>query len=170
MPTILMRGILFFCSYFPLTVIVCVLQYGVWPWWVVALIAGIPGAGSLLVTWFYFRLKWRTGNVQHKKVTSVSKHDADVMNYIASYIVPFVTFSLGSTKQIITLVIFVGVLLILYVHSNMIYINPMLSLARYHLYEIEVENSQSSHYYIARKPLEREIHFVELSNNIYLEK
>ena len=171
LPIYLMRSILFFCSYFPLTLIICVLQFGVWPLWGVALIFFVPGLGSLAFTVFFFRRARRRSSVQHKKLVSYSRHDADVMSYIASYILPFVTFTLDQVKQDFTLLIFIGVLLILYVRSNMIYINPMLNLAGYHLYEIEIENSQSSHYYIARKELERyhEIRFVELSRDIYLE-
>jgi hypothetical protein len=171
-PSIFIRGVLFFCSYFPLTLIICVLQYDQWPWWVVALIGGVFGLGSLALTAFYFWHMRRTAYVEQKKVTDFSRHDTEVMSYIASYIIPFVTFPLGYLKQDITLVIFIVVLLVIYVHSNMIYINPVLSIARYHLYEIEVEYSQRTHYYIARKPLERnrEIRFVHLSDDIYLEK
>ena len=167
-----MRIVLFFCSYFPLTLIICALQSDQWPWWIIALIGGVPGLGSLALTGFYFWLMRRTAYVQQKKVTSFSKHDSEIMSYIASYIIPFVTFPLGGWKQIVTLLIFVVVLLVIYVQSNMIYINPMLSIVGYHLYEIEVEQSQRSHYYIARKPLERtpEIRFVPLSDDIYLEK
>ncbi|MDQ2906355.1 MAG: hypothetical protein M3Y81_22775 [Chloroflexota bacterium] len=172
MPSIFIRGVLFFCSYFPLTLIICVLQYDQWPWWVIALLGGVLGCGSLALTAFYFWWMRRTAYVEQKKVTNFSKHDSEVMSYIASYLIPFVTFPLGYVKQILTLVIFVGVLLVIYVHSNMIYINPMLSLCGYHLYEIEVEHSERTHYYIARKPLERnrEIRFVVLSDDIYLEK
>jgi len=63
-------------------------------------------------------------------------------------------------------------LLVLYVRSNMIYINPILNFFGYHLYEVEIEASQSAHYYITRKPPERgrEIRFVRLSDDIFLEK
>jgi len=172
LPSIVIRGVLFFCSYFPLTLIICVLQYDQWPWWVIALIGGVFGFGSLAFTAFYFWWMRRTAYAEQKKVTDFSRHDAEVMSYIASYIIPLVTFPLGYVKQIVTLIIFVVVLLVIYVHSNMIYINPVLSVVGYHLYEIEVEHSQRTHYYIARKSLERnrEIRFVPLSNDIYLEK
>jgi hypothetical protein len=169
--SIFIRVVLFFCSYFPLTLILCVLQYDQWPWWVTALVGGVFGIGSLALTWFYFWYMRRAYGEQ-KKVTSFSSHDSEVMNYIAAYLIPFVTFQLGSIKQGITLGIFVLVLLVLYVRSNMIYINPILNFFGYHLYEVEIEASQSAHYYITRKPPERgrEIRFVRLSDDIFLEK
>jgi hypothetical protein len=161
------------CSYFPLTLIICVLQYQIWPWWVLALLGGVFGLGSVGVTLLYLGYMRHTLPYQQETVSNFSPHDADVMSYIASYLVPFVTFPLGGGKQIATLLIFIAVLMIIYVRSNMIYINPVLNIFGYHLYEIEVgPHSQRSHYYIARKPLERghEIRFVVLSDDIYLEK
>jgi hypothetical protein len=170
-PTILVRCILFLCSYAPLTLIICVLQYGVWPLWTLALLAGVVGIGSMLGTLFYLWWMRRGNSVFEKRVERFDGHDSDVMAYIATYIIPFVTFPLGALKQIIALVFFLLVLLLIYVRSNMIYVNPVLSLFGYHLYEVEIEYSTRSHYYIARKPLERghNIRFVRLSDDIYLE-
>lgn len=172
MSSIFIRCVLFFCSYFPLTLIICILQYDQWPWWVIAPIGGVFGLGSLLFTALYFRWMRRKAYVEQKKVINFTTHDDAIMSYIASYLIPFVTFPLGGWKQGVTLGIFVLLLLVIYVRSNMIYVNPVLSFLGYHLYEVEVEQSQRSHYYIARKPLERkrDIRFVILHDNIYLEK
>jgi hypothetical protein len=170
-PTILVRCILFLCSYAPLTLIVCVLQYGVWPLWVLALLAGVVGIGSMLGTLLYLGWMRRGNSVYERKVERFDSHDEDVMTYIATYIIPFVTFPLAAPKQVIALVFFLLVLLVIYVRSNMIYVNPILSLSGYHLYEIEIEHVASKRYYIARKPLERghNIRFVLLSDDIFLE-
>ena len=171
MPTKRIRGALFFSSYFPLIAIICVLQYDQWPWWATASLASV-GVVTLLATGFYFRWMRRHVAGERKKITNFSKHDSEVMSYIASYLIPFVTFPLDGPKQWIALGVFLIVLMVIYINSNMIYINPMLNIFGYHLYEIEIEHSQRSHYYIARKSLERnrEIHFVPLSDDIYLEK
>jgi hypothetical protein len=171
-PTVFIRGMLFFCSYFPLTLIICILLFGKWPLWAIALFFGIVGIGSLLATWLYFSLMRRRAYVEQKKVIDFASRDAEVMSYIASYLIPLVTFPLGTAQQIAVLFVFIVVLFIIYVHSNMIYINPMLNVAGYRLYEVEIEHSKRPHYYIARKPLERdqEIRFVRLSNDIYLER
>jgi hypothetical protein len=170
MSSLFIRVVLFFCSYFPLVLIICILAFGTWPLWAIIAL-GCVGIGSLLLTWAYFSYMLR-GAVEQKKVTQFVKRDTEVMGYIASYLVPFVAFQLGNWRQLVALSVFIVVLLVIYVHSNMIYINPMLNIVGYRLYEIEVEQSKRTHYYIARKPLERnrDIRFVLLSNDIYLEK
>ena len=171
MPTMFIRGILFLCSYFPLVLIFCFLLWGQRPWWVVATLFAF-GAASLLVTSLYFRHALRGGlYAEHKKVTSIERRDTEAMSYIATYLIPFVSFQLASWQQLMALLLFIVVLLIIYVNSNMIYINPMLNIVGYRLYEVEVEQSKQSHFYIARKRviLNEEIHFVRLSDDIYLE-
>ena len=168
----LTRGVLFLSSYFPLVLIFCILQLGKWPLWAVALLFGVFGIGSLLGTWFYFWFMRHRGYVERKKVINFSKRDSEVMSYIASYLIPFVTFPLDTLQQLAAVFVFIVVLLTIYVRSNMIYINPVLNVVGYHLYEVEIEHSQQPHYFIARKPLERnrEVRFVRLSDDIYLEK
>ena len=115
----------------------------------------------------------RHGHIERdKKVQSYSKRDSEVMGYIASYLIPFASLQLDKNRNILAMVIFLLVLAVIYVNSNMVYINPVLSFCGYRIYEIEVENSQRSKYYIARHALERQntISYVELSDDIYLEK
>src|SRR5436190_261073 len=72
----------------------------------------------------------------------------------------------------VALFVFLSVLLIVYINTNMIYINPMLNMLGYHLYEVHIEHSALSHYYIARQRLIRGemISFVRLSDDIFLER
>ncbi len=93
------------------------------------------------------------------------------MAYVASYIIPFVSFSLTNVQQALALGVFFVVLFVIYVHSNMIYVNPMLNLGGYHLYEVEIEGNDGPRMYIARGRLVRgdEIRFVALDNDICLQ-
>lgn len=170
MPAIVMRGLLFLCSYFPLVLIFCILLWNVWPLWAILLLASI-GLASLLLTWVYFRTMLRRSSISRATIAGFAQRDSDVMSYLASYLIPFVSFSLANVQQALALGVFFSVLFLIYVHSNMIYVNPMLNVVGYHLYEIEIEQSQRSHFYIARQRLQRkdEICFVALSDDIYLE-
>ncbi len=170
MPTVFIRGILFISSYFPLTLILCVLLHNKHPYWSVG-VFGVT-VSFLILAWGYIRWSRNHMAVSHERLTDFQKRDSEVMSYIASYLIPFVTFPLDTVEQVVGLIIFVVVLLILYVNTNMIYVNPMLNLVGYHLYEVNIEHSTSSHYYIARKRMTRdsEIQFVHLSDDILLEK
>jgi cbb3-type cytochrome oxidase subunit 3 len=138
--------------------------------WAIGILAF--GVASLGVTYFYMWRRWRKGGISQAKVTEVEKRDENVVSYIASYLIPFVSFPLDTFEHIAVLLIFVGVLFILYVNSNMIYINPMFNMIGFHLYEIRIESDQVSHYLIARQLIrpDRMLYYVEISDNVYLEK
>lgn len=170
MARFLVRCILFFSSYFPLMSIFSIF---LWRKHLHSAL-GILGFGifCLLVMALYFIRQLCLGGVSQTKITEVERRDENVMAYIASYLIPFVTFPLDSLEQILALSVFVGVLLIVYVNSNMIYINPMLNLVGYHLYEIGIETDQMSRYLITRQSVRpgQKLYFVEIGNNICLEK
>lgn len=170
MPAYFARSILFLCSYFPLVAIYCILLWGTWPLWAVLLLLS-AGLASLLLTALIFH-RLRHDNVAYRrKVVSVTRRNGDVMAYVASYIFPFVSFSLANVQQALALGVFFVVLFFIYVHSNMIYVNPMLNMLGYHLYEVELDGSAGSRMYIARGRLVRgdEIQFVALDNDICLQ-
>jgi hypothetical protein len=170
MPSLFVRGMLFFSSYFPLMLIFSILLWRVHFSWAVGILT--LGMLSLLITYVYISRRRNTGGVSQAKITEVERRDENVVGYIASYLIPFVTFPLDHPEQIVALLIFIGVLLVLYVSSNMIYINPMFNLLGWHLYEIKIESDQMSHYLIARQGIkpDRTLYFVEISTNVYLEK
>jgi len=170
MPRLFVRCMLFFSSYFPLMLIFSILLWETQRYWAISIL--ILGTVSLLITFLYMSRRKRKGGVSQAKITGVVKRDENVVSYIASYLIPFVTFPLNRPEQIAALLVFVGVLLILYINSNMIYINPMFNVVGYHLYEITIESDQMSHYLIARQGIKphKMLYFVEISNNVYLER
>lgn len=170
MPTIYMRVLLFFSSYFPLFLILGILFAR--KNWILSLVIVCLGSLALLELWRYLHDRRQRQQHSFTKILDYHRRDSEAMSYIASYVVPFASFSLETIQQALALSVFVIVLLVLYVNSNMIYINPMLNLVGYHLYEIEIEHSNHSHYYLARKRLARGeiIHYVRISDEVLLEQ
>ena len=148
MPSLFVRCLLFVSSYFPLALIFCIL---LWEkhllWAVLILLVGISGVIILLL---YFLLIVPRRQVSHESIASLDRHDGDVLSYVTSYLLPFVTFDLTSS-QVWAVLVFFAVLLIIYVNSNMIYINPMLNVLGYHLYEITIEHNDASFYLLTRR-------------------
>jgi hypothetical protein len=70
-------------------------------------------------------------------VAHAKPQDGDVMAYIATYLIPFLGVDLSKTDGIVVLTGFLVVLMIVYVNSSMLFVNPILSLARYHSFEVE---------------------------------
>lgn len=169
MPTIQMRVLLFFSSYFPLFLIIGILTFS--KSWIASVVIFFLDVCFLLALWLYLRSCRRKHQRSFIRVVDYRQRDSEAMGYIASYIVPFASFSLDVIPQVLALGVFIAVLLVLYVNSNMIYVNPMLNLSGYHLYEIEVEHGDHPHYYLARKRLVRDetIHYVHISSDVLLE-
>jgi hypothetical protein len=169
MPTIQMRVLLFFSSYFPLFLIIGILAFS--KSWIATVVIILSDIFFIFALWQYLRACKRTHQRSFITLRDYHQRDSEAMSYIASYVVPFASFSLDVIPQLLALAIFILMLLVLYVNSNMIYVNPMLNLMGYHLYEIEVEYGTHSFYYLARKRLTRgdPIHYVSISSDVLLE-
>ncbi len=170
MPTIFVRWMLFVSSYFPLTVIFWILfitQQPLYAW----IILGIGLVGLIGMLIYFFGIVAKMTPIQ-EKVTGRQIRDGDVMGYIASYLLPLVTFPLNGWQQIAILLVFLAVLGIVYINSDMIRINPMLNLLGYHLYEITVENGPESYSLITRRQVKRgeTIRLVDVGRGIFWEK
>jgi hypothetical protein len=66
--------------------------------------------------------------------------DGDVLAYTATYLVPFLGVDLTKAEGIIVLTGFLLVLGIVYVNSDMLFVNPMLNLAGYHSFWVVDED------------------------------
>lgn len=170
MPTLLVRCMLFLSSYFPLALIFFVLFVEQQPIWAAGVLA-LATLGLLIMMLYFFQIAPRLGSFQ-EKITGMQRRDADVMSYIASYLIPFVAIPFGGWQQGAALLIFVLVLGIVYVNSNMIQVNPMLNLMGYHLYEITVERSEVPHALISRHRVApgQFLHLIDIGEGIFLEK
>ena len=140
MATFFTRWMLFVSSYFPLSVLIAILFYSKQP-----IMAGcflaicFIGFLYLLVFFQYNRIYIYPEPYQ---IQSRSAHGGEVMGYVASYLVPFVTFSLDGWQQVASLLVFIFILGVVYVNSeDMLRINPTLNLLGYHLYEVTVKKS-----------------------------
>lgn len=147
MPNVGGRLLLFLSSYFPLTLVIFFLLLN--KHWKTSWGVLIGGTACFLTLLIYLK-SLRTRAPIRVKVAEFKRRDGEVMSYIASYLIPFLTFSFSGWEQIVSLVIIFIVLGIIYVNSNMIQINPMLNVLGYSLYEVTLEGG-SVHSLITRQ-------------------
>jgi hypothetical protein len=76
------------------------------------------------------------------KIGGLNRRDGEAMSYIVSYLLPFIALPSSNIGDLISLGIFIGVLAVLYVNSDMIHINPVLNLLGWHIYEVEKDSGQ----------------------------
>lgn len=73
------------------------------------------------------------------KVKSIKSRSVDLINYTIPYIVSFFGFDLSKIEDVISLTIFLCLMLLLTIKSKSVFMNPILLLAGYNLYDMEYE-------------------------------
>lgn len=96
--------------------------------------AGLVVAGAV-GTILFFRTA-RHKPLGRYEILDVQKRDGDVAAYAATYLLPFVTVFSDDLRDVLTLAAFIAFLGIIYVRSRLIYVNPLLALFGYHLWQV----------------------------------
>lgn len=141
MPNVIGKILLFFGSYSPLFLI-----FGVVYWFeektvsygrIFLVLFVIGFLGTLIFLSYVKRL-----NSLPLKIIKVKRKDTEILNYVVAYLIPFVAIIQPEPdrKMIIAFVSFFVFLGWLYIKSNVLWVNPLLSLMGYHMYEITAEN------------------------------
>lgn len=73
------------------------------------------------------------------KVKAIKSRSIDLINYTIPYIVSFFGFDLSKTADIISLSIFLLLMLLMTIKSKSVFMNPILLLAGYNLYDLDYE-------------------------------
>src|SRR6266446_3208384 len=133
MPNISVRIVLFFSSYAPLFLIIAMRGWRDSPYFALALVA--LSLVSVLVLFVFLRVSGKL-SPDRIRVDSVASRDGDSMSYIVTYLLPFLAVKLNDVTDVGSLGIVLLVIAVLYVNSNMIYTNPVLNIAGYHIFEI----------------------------------
>lgn len=97
-------------------------------------IVSIIGLIGMIVLLNNFDRNLRNGSVV--VVKKISNRNSEAIGYIATYIVPFLTSDFSTAIECGIFVIIMALIYTIYINSNMILINPLLSL-KYSLLEIE---------------------------------
>jgi hypothetical protein len=69
--------------------------------------------------------------------------DSEVLSYIAVYLIPFLGIDLTELNDVVLFGSFLVVLGVVYVNSNMLFTNPLLSLIGFHTFEIRDREDHS---------------------------
>lgn len=136
MPRLPFRIALFLSSYSPLFAILAYKNRHCDTIWIVL---GALTLVSLLFLWLVMHAK-RNEKGPPLTVKHSRPKDGDVLAYTATYLVPFLSVDLTTTEGIVILAGFLLVLGVVYVNSDMLFVNPILNLCRYHSFWITDEH------------------------------
>lgn len=73
------------------------------------------------------------------KIMAVKNRSIDLINYTIPYIVSFFGFDLSKIEDVVSLTVFLLLMLLLTVKSKSVFMNPILLLAGYNLYDLDYE-------------------------------
>lgn len=169
MPNIFTRILLFLSSYAPLLVIFGVRNFFSRHWWwgwgfiVLAVLA-------ISILCAYLQVVQRSTSYL-VNVVQVSTRTGETMSYIVTYLLPFLGVDFSDPDDAISMGIFFLVIGIIYVHSNLIYINPVLNMLGFNLFEIETDTGKVGTLISSRTYLKKgSIGVVDFGNYGWMEK
>jgi hypothetical protein len=102
---------------------------------------------------------------------SISKIDdqgGEVGAYILTYMLPFLTIASPTWRETLTYALFIVVVAIIYIRSNLIFINPVLYIFGYRIFGITTADDQSGFLVAKRMPPLGDIDVVILMESVYV--
>lgn len=168
MPTPVAELTLFLSSFSPLFVVFGLLHsFGDgWRSFVCYVVAG-ASVGFLLLALYI----WRKLGTTEVHVARARHRDADAIAYVATYVVPFATLGVDTRESRVALLLFLGLVALLYVRAHLFYVNPILTVIGFRLYEVETASGRIMLVLSRRKylSLNSTIDVRTLSDYIFLE-
>jgi hypothetical protein len=162
------KACLFLSSYIPLWGILILFHLDNWGIWLaVPAAALIGGAVGLLILWNWVV----SGSAQEVAVDYSVRQDADSVAYIVTYILPFLTLAISSVYEVIGILALFLTIMLVYVSSDMLYVNPVLSALGWHAHSIHTKGGAEL-VVLTRRRLIREgqvLHAVRLGDVIWWE-
>lgn len=130
---VLVQALLFLSSYSPLFAVFALLDtFGRgWPS-ITCVVAAAVGAACLPLLFVVDRAT----APQALHVSDSNPRDSDVLAYVASYLVPFADFDTEDARQRVAVLLFVALIAVLYVRLQLFYVNPLLALVGYRVYQV----------------------------------
>jgi len=161
-------SILFFSSYAPLCVIFAIKDnFCNTLFCIFLLICALLSVIFLIV--FLYSIKSMNTNII--TVESASSKDGEILSYVVTYLLPFLGVDLSKPEDIKSMLALFFVLYIIYTRSQMIQVNPMLSILQYSIFEV-TDTQGITRSIISKKKFFRKgdsITFASPANNVCLE-
>jgi hypothetical protein len=97
---------------------------------------------SIIGIWGTYRILKTKINPEEIKIQKVEHKNDQVINYLATYLLPFLGVNLDTPYDQIAMGILMLTICILYIKADLIYINPTLMLFGYNIYSVTLDNNK----------------------------
>jgi hypothetical protein len=90
---------------------------------------------------FYYRFHYqkRSFDGVPSEVLSIESVQHEHLTFLATYIIPLVVIDLNEPRNVIVLFSLLAAIGVIYVKTNLFYVNPSLALLGYHIYKIKLK-------------------------------
>lgn len=164
---------LFLSAYFPLFLILTIKNY---PNINLIIILLFIIAFSLFV-WGLILRDSRKNPGEYYKILNVENKTHESLNYLAPYLIAFLNFNLAKWQDVTVLLIFLLIIFVVYLSSDLIYTNPVLAFVKCKIYRVKVcksndcETSQKTILLLSRNgkfKLDEEIRLKSIDKGVFL--
>jgi hypothetical protein len=134
--SLLIKVGLFLSAYLPLFAILAVKN-----WYDLLTFALLLGA--CLYSFVWFLLIWYTQKSTYESWTVIKIEDKskDSLAYLIPYIISFMTVNVGDVRDMASLGILLIILFAVYINSDLLFVNPLLSFLNFKIYTAEVRKN-----------------------------
>lgn len=129
---------LFLSSYAPLFMVLAIKNYS-HAYFVALMITIVIISFAFL---FYSLRKASKMSGEFQKIKEMEDKSGQFLEYIIAYIIPFLGFSFNSIPDILSLFIIFVMIGVLYIRSDLIYMNPILNFMGYNLYKVSSDDNE----------------------------
>ena len=134
------KVILFVSSFSPLLLVFALLDsFGKGAATILCLV--LAGLGPLLL-YLVLRLAQRIEGVPLVP-SGHRRRDADVLAYVATYLIPFLTVDAVTLRSRLAIAIFIALIALFYVRGEMYFLNPLLGIVGYRVFEIDMSDGSA---------------------------
>jgi|SRR5690625_77434 len=147
-PKLLTAILLFISAYSPLFLILAVKDFDFYESCRFAHPIGVGillGLSVLSVILLFITVKRIKRGSMIVTVKAVRNRSIDLINYTIPYIVSFFGFNLSKIEDVLALTIFLSLLLLMTLKSKSVFMNPILLIAGYNLYDLDYEYDGKVH-------------------------
>lgn len=134
------KVILFITAYLPLSIIMLIKYYRAGT--IVMLTTGFLLLLSFICCFIVIQILEETEKTEGKiyEVVTIEDQSQLSLNYLFTYIIPFITMTLDDISNLITIGIFIFITMVIYVNSNLLYMNPFLNICGYSILKVSLKN------------------------------
>lgn len=147
-PRLLTSILLFLSAYFPLFLILAAKDFDwdrtQWLRHPLPLVSLLVSSGLSVPLLYLVMYQMPRGNMQ-VTIKGVRDRSIDIINYTIPYMIGFFGVDLSKKADAVGIIVFLVILLMLMVNSKTVFLNPMLTIVGYHLFDIDYEFDGKEH-------------------------